>query len=57
MKLHYYPNTDTLSIKLKDTKSANTKEIADDVVLDFGAESMSQRLELTRSRFLDNDLL
>lgn len=32
MKLRYYPDTDTLSIRLKDGFSVNTEEIANDVV-------------------------
>ncbi len=34
----YYPDTDTLSIRLKDASSVNTKEIANDVVVDFDAD-------------------
>lgn len=62
MKLHYYPNTDTLSISLKDAKSANTEEIADDVVLDFDADGnvisididlASKKLDLTTLEMVD----
>ncbi len=38
MKLRYYPDTDTLSIRLKDGSSINTEEIANDVVADFDAD-------------------
>lgn len=37
MKLHYFPDTDTLSIKLKDAPSTETEEITHDVVVDFDA--------------------
>lgn len=62
MKLHYYPDTDTLSISLKDAKSANTEEIAGDVVLDFDAEGnvisididlASTKLDLTTLEMVD----
>lgn len=56
MKLHYYADTDTLSISLKDAKSANTEEIAHDIVVDFDADGnvisididlASKKLDLT----------
>lgn len=62
MKLHYYPETDTLSISLRDTKSVNTEEIANDVVLDFDADGnvisididlASQKLDLTTLEMVD----
>lgn len=38
MKLHYYPETDSLCIELKAAPSAETREIADGVNVDFDAE-------------------
>lgn len=35
MKLHYYPETDSLYIDLSSKTSANSKEVANGVVLDF----------------------
>ena len=38
MKLHYYPETDSLYIELNAAPSAETREIADGVNVDFDAE-------------------
>ena len=38
MKLHYYPETDSLYIDLSEAVSADSREIADGVVLDFDAD-------------------
>lgn len=35
MKIQYFPETDTLSIRLNDTPSVESEEIAPDVVIDF----------------------
>ncbi|HVN48570.1 MAG TPA: DUF2283 domain-containing protein [Bacteroidota bacterium] len=35
MKLHYYPETDSLYIDLSEKKSVDSKEIANGVVVDF----------------------
>lgn len=35
MKLHYYPETDSLYIDLSSKPSANSKEVSKGVVLDF----------------------
>ena len=35
MKLHYYPETDSLYIELRDVPSAETREIADGLNADF----------------------
>jgi uncharacterized protein YuzE len=37
MKLHYYPETDSLYIDLNSKPSADSREIADGLVLDFDA--------------------
>jgi uncharacterized protein YuzE len=38
MKLHYYPETDSLYIELKTTPGAETREIVEGRVADFDAE-------------------
>ena len=38
MKLHYYPETDSLYIELNPNPSADSREIADGLVLDVDAE-------------------
>ena len=38
MKLHYYPETDSLYIDLNSRPSADSREIADGLVIDFDAE-------------------
>ena len=35
MKLHYYPETDSLYIELKSVPSAETREIVEGLVVDF----------------------
>ena len=35
MKLHYYPETDSLYIDLSEKASIDSKEIADGIVVDF----------------------
>ena len=37
MKLHYYSETDSLYIELKEIPSTNSKEISDGLVADFDA--------------------
>ena len=38
MKLHYYPETDSLYIELKDAPGAETREIAEGLLVDFDAK-------------------
>ncbi|MEW5946938.1 MAG: DUF2283 domain-containing protein [bacterium] len=38
MKFHYYPETDSLYIELSDRASADTREVAPGVLLDFDAD-------------------
>lgn len=38
MKLHYYPETDSLYIDLNDKPSADSREIAEGLIVDFGAD-------------------
>ena len=37
MKLHYYPETDSLYIELNERPSADSHEVADNLVIDFDA--------------------
>lgn len=56
MKLHYYPETDSLYIELSSADSAETRAISEQVNVDFDAEGgivgididhASKRLDLT----------
>ena len=38
MKLHYYPETDSLYIELRDTPAAETREIAEGLNADLDAD-------------------
>ena len=38
MKLHYYPETDSLYIDLNSRPSADSREVADGLVIDFDAK-------------------
>jgi uncharacterized protein YuzE len=38
MKLHYYPETDSLYIELKTAPGAETREIVEGLVVDFDAD-------------------
>ena len=57
MKLHYYPETDSLYIELNPRPGTDSQEIVDGVVLDLDADGnpvgididqASRRLDLTR---------
>lgn len=57
MKLHYYPETDSLYIELKSVPGAETREIAEGLVVDLDAEgnvvgfdidNASAKLDLSR---------
>ncbi|MGC1358430.1 MAG: DUF2283 domain-containing protein [Xanthobacteraceae bacterium] len=57
MKLHYYPETDSLYIELKDTPRAQVREIVEGLVIDLDADGnvvgldidhASRKLELSR---------
>ncbi len=57
MKLHYYPETDSLYIELKPASGAETREVATGLNVDlddkgevvgFDIDFASQRLDLTR---------
>ena len=56
MKLHYYPETDSLYIELKDETSAETREVSSGVNVDldaagglvgFDIDDASERLDLS----------
>ena len=56
MKLHYYPETDSLYIELKPEASVDSLEMSDGIILDVDAagnpvgidiDGASQRLDLT----------
>jgi uncharacterized protein YuzE len=46
MKIQYFPETDTLSIRLNDNPSNESAEIAPDVVIDFDAEGNVVGIEI-----------
>lgn len=46
MKIQYFPETDTLSIRLNDQPSIESEEIAPDVVIDFDAAGGVVGLEI-----------
>lgn len=54
MKLHYYPETDSLYIELKSTPGAEAREIVAGLVVDFDAEGNIVGLDIDHaSRKLD----
>jgi uncharacterized protein YuzE len=54
MKLHYYAETDSLYIELKDAPGAETREIAEGLVVDFDAQGNVVGLDIDHaSRKLD----
>ncbi len=54
MKLHYYPETDSLYIELNTRPGADTQEIADGLVLDLDAEGNPVGIDIDHaSRKLD----
>jgi uncharacterized protein YuzE len=57
MKLHYYPETDSLYIDLASAPSADSREISDDLVVDYDQhgrivgldiQHASERLDLSK---------
>ena len=57
MKLHYYPETDSLYIELKSSPGTATREIVEGLVIDFDAkgevvgldiDNASRKLDLSR---------
>ena len=54
MKLHYYPETDSLYIELVSAPGAETREIVDGLVVDFDANGNVVGLDIDHaSRKLD----
>jgi uncharacterized protein YuzE len=54
MKLHYYPETDSLYIELADMPGAETREVADGLVADIAADGTVVGLDIDgASRRLD----
>jgi uncharacterized protein YuzE len=49
MKLHYYPETDSLYIELKSTPGIEAREIVDGLVVDFDAEGDVVGLDIERA--------
>lgn len=46
MKLHYYPETDSLYIELRPQSGAESREVAEGVVADFGADGVLVGLDI-----------
>ena len=46
MKLHYYPETDSLYIELREGASVETREIADGLNADFGIDGVVVGLDI-----------
>ncbi len=54
MKFHYYPETDTLYIELSENPSADSQEVAPNVVLDFDTEGHLVGIDLDHaSKFVN----
>ena len=54
MKLHYYPDTDSLYIELKNTPGPEAREIVEGLVADFDADGNLVGLDIDHaSRKLD----
>ena len=49
MRLHYYPETDSLYIDLSEKSSADSKEIAPGVMLDFDGEGNLVGIDIDRA--------
>lgn len=49
MKLHYYPETDSVYIELKDGAGVETREIADGLNADLDADGAVVRLDIDRA--------
>jgi uncharacterized protein YuzE len=53
MKLHYYPETDSLYIELRAEPGAETREVAPGVNADFGVEGTIVGLDIDGASKLD----
>jgi len=49
MKLHYYPETDSLYIDLNERPGADSREVQDGVVLDFDADGLLVGIDIDRA--------
>lgn len=49
MKVHYYPETDSLYIDLADRPGAESHEVAEGVVLDFDSEGRLVGIDIDRA--------
>lgn len=49
MKLHYYPETDSLYIELKDAPGVETREIVEGLVVDLDAKGDVVGLDIDRA--------
>ncbi|MBD1928040.1 DUF2283 domain-containing protein [Trichocoleus sp. FACHB-90] len=49
MKLHYYPETDSLYIDLNNSKSEDSQEIAEGLVVDFDADGNIVGIDIDRA--------
>lgn len=54
MRLHYYPETDSLYIDLSEKSSTDSKEIAPGVVLDFDGEGNLVGIDIDRASQIVN---
>jgi len=49
MKVHYDPETDTLTIRLRDERIKESDEVRDGVVVDYGYDGGVVRFEVLRA--------
>jgi len=54
MKVHYYPETDSLYIDLADRPSADSREVVPDVVLDFDADGQLVGIDIDHASRIVN---
>lgn len=57
MKLHYYPETDSLYIELRDVPATETREIAEGLNADFDSSGKVIGLDIDGASRLDLDTL
>lgn len=49
MKLHYYPETDSLYIELKNVPGSETREVAEGLIVDLDAEGNVVGFDIDRA--------
>jgi uncharacterized protein YuzE len=49
MKLHYYPETDSLYIELRDAPAAETREVAEGLNADLGVDGQVVGFDIDRA--------